>query len=332
MIEYDGLLRRLADLAELFDEGAETFPSLYHQFLLAGDEARVEDWPPFIQANSRPEGDWQHFEVFNNGWWCARFFGFEDGLADFTRLAGMGYDLLAELRRAADSGRGVPHGFVLSLPEPPGLHGWTRAVYSTAQSYATARLFEREGDWDRTGLTILDEEERWIMTGAGGRRLSHPAYQALGHDVFTSSAEAIRLWLDPESADRVGWDNEHPEIILPGVRPPVEAECRETAPAAGGRPVWNPDTRELWVGPRLVKRYRLPAENQCLVLMAFEESGWPPRIDNPIPPGGHTGDPSKRLRDTIQALNRYHATSGVIRFEADGTGEGIVFRLTARTA
>ena len=34
----------------------------------------------------------------------------------------------------------------------------------------------------------------------------------------------------------------------------------------------------------IVKRYRVPAPNQELILAAFEEEGWPQLIDDPLPP------------------------------------------------
>jgi hypothetical protein len=53
----------------------------------------------------------------------------------------------------------------------------------------------------------------------------------------------------------------------------------------------------------LVKAYRRPAPNQELVLAAFEEEGWPPQIDDPLP-GSYELDTKQRLHDTIVRLNR----------------------------
>src|SRR5262249_44432444 len=51
------------------------------------------------------------------------------------------------------------------------------------------------------------------------------------------------------------------------------------------RPKWDADRRELWYGAVLCKRYRRPAPNQEKILAAFEEDGWPGRIDDPLDPG-----------------------------------------------
>ncbi|HEY8503790.1 MAG TPA: hypothetical protein VIL46_04365 [Gemmataceae bacterium] len=86
-------------------------------------------------------------------------------------------------------------------------------------------------------------------------------------------------------------------------------------------PTWDRGLRELRLGARVVKCFRQPAPNQVLILEVFEESGWPPHIDDPLPrvPGLN---PKLRLRDTIAALNR-HQVNHLIRFHGDGSGEGV---------
>src|SRR5947207_494512 len=52
-------------------------------------------------------------------------------------------------------------------------------------------------------------------------------------------------------------------------------------PASGlfpASPRWDPARRTLFCADRVIKRLRLPAENQELIVTAFEEDGWPPRI------------------------------------------------------
>ena len=89
-------------------------------------------------------------------------------------------------------------------------------------------------------------------------------------------------------------------------------------------PTWDADLRELRVGELVVKRFRQPAWNQVRVLASFEELRWPRRIDDPLT--GNLGiEPKRRLRDTVFALNRNHATANVLVFGADGTGTGIIW-------
>ena len=82
---------------------------------------------------------------------------------------------------------------------------------------------------------------------------------------------------------------------------------------------------ELRIGAVTVKRFKWMAPNQETVLAAFEEEGWPHRIDDPLPP--HPDQDSKRrLSDTIKCLN-HKQKNELIRFHGDGTGEGVTWEL-----
>jgi hypothetical protein len=86
------------------------------------------------------------------------------------------------------------------------------------------------------------------------------------------------------------------------------------------RPRWDGRSRELTWRGQLVKRFRIVAPNQQLILDAFEEEGWPARIDDPL--NGGCDDPRQRLHDTVRNLNR--CQRGLrLRFLRDGSGEGI---------
>jgi hypothetical protein len=90
-------------------------------------------------------------------------------------------------------------------------------------------------------------------------------------------------------------------------------------------PRWDAARRELRWGAKLVKRFREPALNQELILAAFEEEGWPPHLDDPLPSNGDS-DPKERLHDTIKRLNR-HQVHRLIHFRGDGSGTGIIWEL-----
>jgi hypothetical protein len=74
-------------------------------------------------------------------------------------------------------------------------------------------------------------------------------------------------------------------------------------------------------GDRLVKRFTRPAPVLERILAAFEEDGWPPRLDDPLPPN-HGTVPEERLRATVRRLNQCQKPH-VVRFESEGTGAGI---------
>ena len=90
-------------------------------------------------------------------------------------------------------------------------------------------------------------------------------------------------------------------------------------------PHWDRERRELRVQGRLVKRFKVRSPNQETILAAFEEEGWPPRIDDPLPPRPEQ-DPKRRLQDTIKCLNR-HQQNRLVRIIGDGTGKGVRWEL-----
>ncbi len=93
----------------------------------------------------------------------------------------------------------------------------------------------------------------------------------------------------------------------------------------GDGPRWDWQRRALYVGPRIVKQYRVPSCNQEFVLSAFQEEGWPHRIDDPLPPR-EDQDPKYRLHYTIHRLN-HNQGARLIRFSGDGTGQGVCWDL-----
>jgi len=114
-----------------------------------------------------------------------------------------------------------------------------------------------------------------------------------------------------------------------GHRRRLHARVRDRGPTDGGGlraapgaiPVWDRDRQELRLGGVVVKQFKVPAVNQERILAAFEEEGWPVRIDDPLPPV-YDQDPKIRLHDTIVSLNR-NQKHPLIRFYGDGTGQGV---------
>ncbi len=93
-------------------------------------------------------------------------------------------------------------------------------------------------------------------------------------------------------------------------------------------PKWDAEKRELRIDGRIVKRFKWHAENQERILAAFEEEGWPARIDDPLPPHEEQ-DSKRRLSDTIKCLNRKQ-TQELLHFRGDGTGQGVVWEFSDR--
>ncbi len=98
----------------------------------------------------------------------------------------------------------------------------------------------------------------------------------------------------------------------------------------GQLPIWDAERRVLAVNNTIVKQFKWIAANQQTVLCAFEEEGWPARIDDPLPPHPEQ-DSKRRLGDTIKCLNRKQCNP-LILFRGDGTGEGVIWEIRGRTA
>ncbi len=92
------------------------------------------------------------------------------------------------------------------------------------------------------------------------------------------------------------------------------------------RPKWDPESRELSLAGRVVKRFRWHAFNQERVLAAFEEEDWPQRIDDPLSPKNGQ-DSKRRLSDTIKWLNRKQQNR-LLHFRGDGSGEGVIWEFS----
>jgi hypothetical protein len=130
----------------------------------------------------------------------------------------------------------------------------------------------------------------------------------------------------------------YPQYILPSATAPVVVcataalnnaslahhHQNGTTPVAV-KPHWNEARRELTLNGTVVKRFRVPAHNQQLILVTFEEEGWPDHIDDPLPVSGDI-DPPTRLHDTINKLNG-RQTRRLIRFSGNGTGTGVFWKL-----
>ena len=82
------------------------------------------------------------------------------------------------------------------------------------------------------------------------------------------------------------------------------------------KPAWEARRRELRVGEFLVKKFRVPAGNQELVLSAFEEEGWPAYIDDPLPMKCEIA-PKQRLHNVVTRLNGSQLVP-ILPFQGDG--------------
>lgn len=110
-----------------------------------------------------------------------------------------------------------------------------------------------------------------------------------------------------------------------------KANCSPAdSPAGPTVPHWDSQRHRLSAQGLVIKEFKVHSPNQETVLMAFQEEGWPPRIDDPLPPHREI-DPKRRLHDTIKSLNR-NQKNNIVRFLGDGTGQAIRWELVDQTA
>jgi hypothetical protein len=93
----------------------------------------------------------------------------------------------------------------------------------------------------------------------------------------------------------------------------------------GLKPRWDTTRRELSLAGLIVKRYRVPARNQEIILSVFEEEDWVEHIHDPLPVT-HEIDAPTRLHDAINRLNRCQIHP-LLRFHGDGKGTGVFWEL-----
>jgi hypothetical protein len=94
------------------------------------------------------------------------------------------------------------------------------------------------------------------------------------------------------------------------------------------RPHWDEESRRLSYRGFVIKEYRGRPGNQEKVLAVFQEEGWPPRVDDPLPPAEGV-DATAHLRDTLRRLNRSQRRA-LLWFEADGRGGILWFALDGK--
>jgi len=88
-------------------------------------------------------------------------------------------------------------------------------------------------------------------------------------------------------------------------------------------PHWDEDARELWYLNQLVRVVKRPkqAHNIVGILRAFEEAGWPTRIDDP-----HGRKPSDETRRRDMENLKKGLLKPLLTFECDGNGTGFLWK------
>ena len=108
------------------------------------------------------------------------------------------------------------------------------------------------------------------------------------------------------------------KALSPGAIQDSWGKVNDDAP---GKPVWDRDTGELTIHGKIAKRIRNigQAKNVVSILNAFQESGWPVKLDDPLP-GASEQKRRDRLANAVKSLNDNLVG---MRFVRDGSTEAI---------
>ena len=174
------------------------------------------------------------------------------------------------------------------------------------RSQDTARRFQSCGNLS------FDRRTCFVLTEAGGRLLVNEESRPKLFSVEQSPAGV------PTPGARAGAAAAQTGVI-PFFQTPGAGVHTSRAPA------WDGDYRVLRLGEVVVKQFMVPSPSQEAVLAAFEEEGWPPAVDDPLPPRPEQ-DAKRRLRSTIQSLNA-NQKNPLLHFRGDGTGCRVVWEL-----
>jgi hypothetical protein len=98
----------------------------------------------------------------------------------------------------------------------------------------------------------------------------------------------------------------------------VDREAQVGADSANEliQPSW--DGKELRFGGSFTHRFGRVGKNTAAILDTFQETDWVNRIDAPVT--------AANIRSSVSRLNNALGSNSPIRFEADGRGQGIVWR------
>jgi len=274
------------------------------------------EFASFMSANARVDGvDWESWELWPSRTACGRFWGnslVERSVSDFKGLAARAFLTLNEIGELVQDEEPLPQGFEFRVPTLRKRKGsysehaaflWLELLHEWGNRFPTTQLQVRLHYWNHPEPQPTRHEFEAVLdrtvtpVDAGAPYHPHPLCSSLNVNVFSGSAELIRLMVAPEQVVPIStWDGEA-EICLP-----EEPEV----------PYW--DRERLWFQDRLVKEFVKPAEDQREVLRAFEVAGWPECVENPFFKDFELEKAIAKLENAVKGLNDDHITTGLIRF------------------
>ena len=283
---YAVVCERLIQLSLDLSNAGKCHPGLSHQLFLwpfTQSPLCVEVWDSLVasQHGKLPrhatEVQWDRFP---DGTGCSRYYGVGDG-------PGLQVALETFLRLAQEGQRILGAYWELGFCGP---YAW-----NLPSRYPPCYV---GGHYDWLTLVCQQSLENYFFPGKLSVTSKLPMWQfefslLQQQNVFAAAAEALEAWLPSYWSHRI-----------------------EPSNADGSHPRWDADSRTLWFGNTLVKKFKKNAYNQYILLEALEAAQWPRTIT--APECFLTNFRTRRgIRETVDGLNRRHAANA-IRFHKLG--------------
>jgi hypothetical protein len=358
--EYTALYSTLQEVRQQFEDGARLCPDLYGETIHAPDEPLPhESWEAFIEANQEENATsaWEQWEAVPDGSYCVHYYGDEKWFERYRRLAESGLLILQGIQQLTENFASLPEARRFALPAFGGWTAWTSLINTTAV-ISTPFLYVEGRTWNRPEGYLGDDDELiykcWETQPESGVSFpKHPFCIAIHHDLFRSSAEAIREWLEPDGVPTVGdcygespialyspeAMRDHIVAVQPGgANEPTPIPSLLADLAQVKYPTYEAPTSgkvnlghygKLSVGKTVVKEYKQPAESKGLILTKFEEAQWNRRIPNPfLGPGQGRFEKQMACQNLRRQLHELNASLALklLKFKPVNRGTEIEWR------
>lgn len=261
----------LERLMQEFASASSDDAPILHQRLygLPDQQLTKRTWEHFRLANDstlarKKQGEWQAWVPHPDGTACSLFVsnGDKAALDRFRRLADTGTALLKMASANPEPTWHFDKRFVEQIEAQPNDETylcWLNALHLTATQCRTMFLHATIGNWSYSPMpgetveqvaTAMSEPTPFGLVALP----IHPIVESLQHDVFRSSAEAIKVWLGMDDVVHVGDWPERPPIFLPqpsqaqqhGGESEVIAASSASSASTGPKLVIDRDTFTAW--------------------------------------------------------------------------------------
>lgn len=205
--DYHRKKATLQAIQEEFRRLSFTHPPLFHERFLFPQGVSPDGWQAFIAAHS-DKNTWEKWHLSWSKDWVGRFYGSPAGFHEFTRLCDAALTVFGHVEVSQLLGARVPEqslstlSHVLTSPQDI----WCEVLHLMAHACSSPLLHEERRVFGLEPEELLDEAGRPNESPLHAQEGTppctypqHPLQRTLAFNVFSSSVEAMRIIIDPES-------------------------------------------------------------------------------------------------------------------------------------